>query len=173
MGIINVANGNLHIEIPLALASQRGGLEYSAKFTYDSRVWSRAVVTPVWAPATNFGWNLVESNAAIFGRNVGTHTCQCSCGPNGQTCPATWYSYSNYFIKDFTGTRRDFPIYFESSCQCHTAESPTPSGAANTIADATPPETVLLATEVAQLPVDGGRLRLQSPGRRRCCSRSR
>ena len=130
IGIINVANGNLHIEIPLALASQRGGLEYSAKFTYDSRVWSRAVVTPVWAPATNFGWNLVESNAAIFGRNAGTHTCQCSCGPNGQTCPATWYSYGNYFIKDFTGTRRDFPIYFESSCQCHTAESPTPSGAA-------------------------------------------
>jgi RHS repeat-associated protein len=130
MGVINIANGNLHIEIPLASASQRGGLEYSAKLTYDSRIWSRAVVTPVWVPATNFGWNLIETKAATFGRYVGTHTCQYPCGPPGQTCPATWYSYSNYFIKDFTGTRRDFPIYFETGNACHTAEVPTPSGAA-------------------------------------------
>lgn len=40
MGIINVANGNLHIEIPfVSTPQQRGGTLYVGKMIYDSRIY--------------------------------------------------------------------------------------------------------------------------------------
>src|SRR5579871_3327332 len=38
-GVVNLANGNLHVEIPLASAPQRGSLQFVAKLVYDSRIW--------------------------------------------------------------------------------------------------------------------------------------
>lgn len=39
VGFVNVANGNLHLEIPLVSAPQRGRLGFTAKLVYDSRIW--------------------------------------------------------------------------------------------------------------------------------------
>ena len=40
-GVINLANGNLHIEIPIATYPQRGNLKpLRARLVYDSRLWS-------------------------------------------------------------------------------------------------------------------------------------
>src|SRR5712692_9266098 len=49
MGFINVANGNLHIEIPLASTPQRGSLPYGARLVYDSRIWQTS--GSVWSPS--------------------------------------------------------------------------------------------------------------------------
>jgi YD repeat-containing protein len=38
-GFINVANGNVHIEIPVASEPQRGGSSYTESVIYDSRIW--------------------------------------------------------------------------------------------------------------------------------------
>src|SRR5207248_2774536 len=47
-GFVNVANGNLHMEIPLASPPQRGSLRVGAKLVYDSRIWKP--VSGVWYP---------------------------------------------------------------------------------------------------------------------------
>src|SRR5258708_13266060 len=38
-GIINLANGNLHIEIPIATYPQRGSRSMHVRLVYDSRFW--------------------------------------------------------------------------------------------------------------------------------------
>ena len=64
MGFINVANGNLHIEIPMAAFKQRAALNYNARLIYDSRIWQ--VVTgssqtwqPTNIPSSMGGWRFV------------------------------------------------------------------------------------------------------------------
>jgi hypothetical protein len=39
MGFVNVANGNLHIEIPIVSAPQRGSRTLIGKLVYDSRIY--------------------------------------------------------------------------------------------------------------------------------------
>jgi YD repeat-containing protein len=38
-GYINVTNGNLHLEFPLATHKQRGALQLNERLVYDSRIW--------------------------------------------------------------------------------------------------------------------------------------
>ena len=38
-GYINIANGNLHLEVPLATHKQRGALALNERLIYDSRIW--------------------------------------------------------------------------------------------------------------------------------------
>jgi len=66
MGFVNVANGNLHLEIPLASFPQRGTLRYNARLVYDSSIWKNSGGT--WQP-TNVansmgGWRLLTGGEA-------------------------------------------------------------------------------------------------------------
>jgi RHS repeat-associated protein len=71
MGFTNVANGNLHLEIPLASFPQRGTLSYNARLVYDSLIWK--ITSNAWQP-TNVansmgGWRLItggEPGAVTF-----------------------------------------------------------------------------------------------------------
>jgi hypothetical protein len=47
-GFVNLGNGILHLEIPLATFPQRGKMALTAKLVYDSRMWQ--VVNNAWAP---------------------------------------------------------------------------------------------------------------------------
>src|SRR3954463_13309902 len=38
-GFINLANGNLHFEIPVTSSPQRGRNSYASSMAYDSRIW--------------------------------------------------------------------------------------------------------------------------------------
>lgn len=38
-GFINVNNGEIHLEIPLAAHTQRGGMQLNESLVYDSRIW--------------------------------------------------------------------------------------------------------------------------------------
>src|ERR1700749_4406192 len=42
-GFINVNNGDIHIEIPLAVHQQRGRLTLNERLVYDSRIWKIAL----------------------------------------------------------------------------------------------------------------------------------
>src|SRR5438445_13827421 len=52
LGYLNVANGNLHLEVPLDSAQQRGGSVFVAKMVYDSRIWRivSSGTSYVWQP---------------------------------------------------------------------------------------------------------------------------
>src|SRR5216684_3839859 len=38
-GVVNLSNGNLHLEIDLGAFPQRGRVKLAAKLVYDSRIW--------------------------------------------------------------------------------------------------------------------------------------
>src|SRR5882672_3935072 len=63
-GFVNLANGNLHIEIPLAAAPQRGKRGFAASLVYDSRIWQAITYPsrswqPTNIPSSQGGWRLV------------------------------------------------------------------------------------------------------------------
>jgi YD repeat-containing protein len=105
-GAVNLANGNLHIEIPLGSAQQRGRYGFSARLVYDSRIWQ--VVTgssTTWQPTnvanSQGGWRLVTS--ADVG-SVNAISDSSGCGQNG--CTVTLGSFT---WTDSMGTSRAFP----------------------------------------------------------------
>lgn len=90
-GFVNLANGTLHLEIPIADYPQRGGNKVAVKLMYDSRIYKRN-----WSAGTFFwdvdqvlfpwaGWRLV----------VTPSTRQLDYGTNMQGC---------YLGQDFYGT---------------------------------------------------------------------
>ena len=73
LGFVDVANGNLHIEIPLASPPQRGSLVATEKLVYDSRIWQP--VGGVWSPTNGagsmLGWQFFHASR---------HCCPSICG---------------------------------------------------------------------------------------------
>lgn len=67
-GFINLANGNMHLEIPIASYPQRGKTSYSARMAFESRVWrinpNAINGGPQWQPAG--GWNFIAGGAPGF-----------------------------------------------------------------------------------------------------------
>lgn len=69
-GFINVANGNLHLEFPLATHKQRGSLTLNERLVYDSRIWKIVHYSgyywwPLGVPNTSDtqgGWRFVSGN---------------------------------------------------------------------------------------------------------------
>jgi hypothetical protein len=47
-GYINVANGDLHLKIPLGSFPQRGARDFEVSLFYDSRIWREPSVTSGW-----------------------------------------------------------------------------------------------------------------------------
>ncbi len=63
-GYINVANGDLHLEIPFSQLKQRGNLALDEKLVYDSRIWmighySNYYWWPTNVPNSSDGWRFV------------------------------------------------------------------------------------------------------------------
>jgi YD repeat-containing protein len=98
-GAVNLANGNLHIEIPLVAAPQRGRRGFSASLVYDSRIWHAVSgSSTTWQPTnvsnSQGGWRFVTS--ADVGSMSFTSTSNSSgCGPSGCNVtvtigPFTW-----------------------------------------------------------------------------------
>jgi len=69
-GFINLANGNLHMEFPLATHQQRGALSLNERIVYDSRIWMIGHYSnSYWwpnnipnTPNTQGGWRFVTGN---------------------------------------------------------------------------------------------------------------
>ena len=87
-GFDNLANGNLHIEIPLVAASQRGHNGFSASLVYDSRIWQIGTPSlPSWQllNVLNFqgGWRFVTSadTGSIVAASQSCQGCSVIIGP--------------------------------------------------------------------------------------------
>ena len=107
MGFTNVANGNLHIEIPLASFPQRGSLIYNARLVYDSLIWK--IDGTAWKP-TNIpnsmgGWRL------ITGGEPGTISSVARSNPCDTQPPQYRTVYTNFKWTAPDGTSHTFPIY--------------------------------------------------------------
>jgi hypothetical protein len=99
-GFINISNGNLHLEFPLATHPQRGALSLGEKIVYDSRIW---MFSPFgtngsyhWWPynipgsdsSTNSGgWRFVQGNeiGTISYVGVSSSSTPCPSDPNSPT----------------------------------------------------------------------------------------
>lgn len=122
-GSINLANGNLHLEIPIATHKQRGQIPTVARFVYDSSIWHGVTDSSghkQWMPdnITNHpgGWRF-ESLESVFGsagnssgvQPMTTANTSCSSlngnGTNGATItgPFLW--------SDVHGSAHTFPIF--------------------------------------------------------------
>src|SRR6266851_4136350 len=119
-GFINLANGNLHLEIPLAAPPQRGSLGLSEKLIYDSRIWR--IVGGAWQPTnvanSQGGWRFVTT--ADLG-SVGYAYELEFCDPSG-----TANNYSNFTWTEPNGTIHYFGISTRSS-QSLNCKGPKPS----------------------------------------------
>jgi RHS repeat-associated protein len=138
MGFVNVANGNLHIEIPIVSAPQRGSRAFVGKMVYDSRIYKIVdegvdefwdpdnveTASPIDAPKEKLGWRFVGTGQGTATWDTLTYDCY-----SGGT-QYNWYKRQNYRYIDPNGTIRRFPIYRETSNVCHTAGSQTQSGPA-------------------------------------------
>src|SRR5258708_40258774 len=123
-GIINLANGNLHIEIPIATYPQRGSRSMHVRLVYDSRFWLQ-VTDPVseivrWepngqSPASPIvtGWNLVTDGEPGFANN-NSSSAQCGCLMTDDTggCIHKIFrtTYRGFFYQEPEGTRHAFNL---------------------------------------------------------------
>src|SRR5690242_7776836 len=82
LGVINIPNGNLHLEIPLFSLPQRGGPDIVGSFVYDShiwRIWNQGYPAgDIWH-TDNGGWRFSIANAG-GGAGFTSLTNPCSSG---------------------------------------------------------------------------------------------
>ncbi|MEO6804843.1 MAG: RHS repeat-associated core domain-containing protein [Edaphobacter sp.] len=135
-GFINIANGNLHLEIPLSTLKQRGQLSLNERLVYDSRIWKIIQYNnyywwPLNIPNSAAGWRFVKGNEAgtmaYNSVSVNPTTCPGDGGdplliPGGGGDPGggiTVYSYSSSMTwTDPSGTAHLFDAVYNQSDQC-------------------------------------------------------
>lgn len=104
-GYVDAANGNLHMEIPIASIAERGRVPYVAKLVYDSHIWQQVTTSGAtsWQPTnvpslptTWGGWRLITS--AGTGSGV-THTLvneTCYTTQGHLQIPHPYFVYTNF-----------------------------------------------------------------------------
>jgi hypothetical protein len=119
MGNINVANGDVHLEIPLGVWPQRGRKPFVASLSYDSRIWQpwNDLGSIIWA-ANNVGYYAMwEAGGWQYYTNLGTGETggysstryNCVGGDPGQH----YSKYFNFLWIDPSGASHTFPINTE------------------------------------------------------------
>jgi hypothetical protein len=116
LGFVNTANGNLHLEIPVASFPQRGSKPLTYKFVYDSRIWVQSggsgwsTNTPTGAQWT--GWRFVPSAAmGTVGFNSSTTMCG-SNPPQGDT------TLNGFYWQAPDGTTHYFGVSIQFTNHC-------------------------------------------------------
>lgn len=118
LGFVNLPNGNLHAEIQLTSAVQRGSLGFSAKLVYDSRIWMKTYSAwqPANVPNSQGGWRLVTSADA---GSASYFTDSESCDDDGIGAPFIIWR-SGFQWTDPSGVRHTFPgiqtVYYAAAC---------------------------------------------------------
>jgi RHS repeat-associated protein len=128
-GFINVANGNLHMEFPLATHKQRGALALDEKLVYDSRIWMIGHYNNYYWWPTNVpnttqaqgGWRFVtgaETGTLNYTLNSGTTQGTCQAPNRGPTGTQDNYVYTISW-SDPSGTNHIFDAWLfddENTC---------------------------------------------------------
>lgn len=129
-GYVNVANGDLHLTIPLGVFPQRGRQAISAELDYDSRIWqivntgSGNSWQPTNVPNSLGGWRFVETGNPGQVTEAETDT---QCNTRGDVLhfgPFTWTAAD--------GTQHVFPIHtVNDHFDCVGGGNPTGTAFAN------------------------------------------
>ena len=110
LGVVDVANGNMHLEVPLASFPQRGSRPLTYKLVYDSRI---------WYPYLSPGWGLNSWATAMGGWRFSTSVDPGVAGPNnGGNCNSVVYA-TNYSWTAPDGTAHFFPITTSPAGGCY------------------------------------------------------
>jgi RHS repeat-associated protein len=115
LGYVDLSNGNLHLEIPLATFAQRGKLALNERLVYDSRIWQivNNGTSNVWAPTnvpnSQAGWRFVTGMESGTVTHHFTHT-KCSLQSGG----GTYNDYINFVWTAPDGSSHMFPIDTEN-----------------------------------------------------------
>lgn len=117
IGFVNVSNGNLHIEIPLASFPQRGmgGRPLVAKMIYDSHLWVAESGTngSFWNPCCVLaGWRIVTDFDPGFAtvNNIAFNECQNN--------TVSDFIYTSFEWVESNGTYHQFPIRVSTNHGC-------------------------------------------------------
>lgn len=117
-GFVNVNNGEIHLEIPLAAKAQRGGsLALNERLIYDSRIWKivqngSLQWQPTNVPNSTGGWSFSSGlgSGSITFQNFG------GSDPNSPACAGTtipssqdYNNFANWVWTDASGTSHSFP----------------------------------------------------------------
>jgi len=96
-GYVDAANGNLHIEVPIASLTERGAVPFVAKLVYDSHIWQQVTSgsSTSWVPV-NAGWRLVTSGSPGSAGYTTTQGGVCETVINHQVEFTPWYKYTNF-----------------------------------------------------------------------------
>ncbi len=103
-GFINIANGNLHLEIPLAKHKQRGALALNERLIYDSRIWEIVHYSgyywyPINIPNSSAGWRFVKGNETGTTGTAATSIQNTSCWNGNYSQPyqivTTYYNWTD------------------------------------------------------------------------------
>lgn len=111
LGFVNVANGNLHMEIPLAGPAQRGSLQVGERLVYDSRIWKiddTGTWSPTNVPNAQLGWRFLSGAESGAAAQIGvSHRCD-------TINPTTYTVFTGFTWTQPDGTVRNFsPILTE------------------------------------------------------------
>ena len=122
-GYINVNNGDVHLEIPIAGPPQRGGiLGINARLVYDSRIWkinpngSSYMWQPNNIPNSMGGWTILlggETGSAVTSTPYTySNTYEGGVDQSGHLsyCNNTQQTYSNFAWTDAVGTTHAFHV---------------------------------------------------------------
>src|SRR5438045_2599520 len=104
LGFVNVANGNLHMELPISSHPQRGALALSEKIVYDSRIWKVVTTgngsTKQWqavdVPNSQAGWR--------FQSAIDTGSTNNNSTPQNCTGGGTYTDYTGFTWTSPSGT---------------------------------------------------------------------
>ncbi len=142
-GFINVNNGEIHIEIPLATHPQRGRLQLDERLVYDSRIWkivnnSGYSWQPTNVPNSMGGWTFQSGQGT--GRAWGAIS-----GPAATIECGSPYTYGatindqkyQFFWTDPAGTTHQFNVLwdYETSTICPSKISSSPVQASGNAID--------------------------------------
>jgi len=114
--IINLANLNSHLAIPVLHKSGRG-TDFTYDLSYDSSVWYPVGSSgnQTWLPVANWGWqgsNPAGSSFVAYSMSYISGTCW-----NGAPAPYQEWLFSNFVYHDSFGMNHAFsynPVYFQS-----------------------------------------------------------
>jgi hypothetical protein len=145
MGLINLTNGNLHLDVPLGSFPQRGSQGFSATLSYDSRIWQEIAMNPAYLttyrpfnmPGNGTsqalgGWRLVISSLGGAANYMAdTELCDSDFYPWG----ATWARYSGFSWTEPNGASHAFDqnmqtydFWPKGQANCGFGDSPGTSG---------------------------------------------
>lgn len=117
-GYINIGNGNLHLEFPLATLKQRGDLKLNERLVYDSRIWDIVHYSgyywwPLNIPNAQLGWRYVQGNETgtlgVSASQIQDTSCWNGTYNDPYTITTTYYSWT-----DPQGTVHPFSAYLTS-----------------------------------------------------------